>query len=234
MRASRETWVVAHSLLRVWRCLPPPHRRLSPILSAVVGRQFRKKSDVSARSVYLSAKPFTPVDEAASRGQGRGIFDLTRVNGPSLAIWCVVSGQYVGSLALSNDLGQTLVATWIFSGYGLGQFGRWNQTQLAVLVLAFWSGQLPLSGYWVRRWGAGSVERVWRFRSRPPRPCPLPRLSASCIPQEGSRDGSTKSVTWVYCLSPSPAARAGLGSISRRLRPSNTRAPGLSVRRDRR
>lgn len=35
----------------------------------------------SARVVYLSGRPFTPFDEAVSRVQNRGVFDLTRVNG---------------------------------------------------------------------------------------------------------------------------------------------------------
>jgi hypothetical protein len=36
---------------------------------------------VSTRMAYLGGRPYTPFDEALSSSVGRGIFDLTRVNG---------------------------------------------------------------------------------------------------------------------------------------------------------
>ena len=44
------------------------------------GRHFRNAWTVSGRFTYLSGRPYTPFDETLSREQGRGIFDLTRVD----------------------------------------------------------------------------------------------------------------------------------------------------------
>jgi hypothetical protein len=37
--------------------------------------------ELSARLSFLSGRPFTPYDQAASAEQRRGVYDLTRVNG---------------------------------------------------------------------------------------------------------------------------------------------------------
>ncbi|MBM3738753.1 MAG: TonB-dependent receptor [Acidobacteria bacterium] len=53
-----------------------------PVITNLLGGyQFRKKWDFSGRVTYLSGKPYTPFNEALSRAQRRGIFDLDRVNG---------------------------------------------------------------------------------------------------------------------------------------------------------
>lgn len=44
------------------------------------GWEISKRWDVSARVSYLSGRPYTPYNLAASRAQDRGIFDLTEVN----------------------------------------------------------------------------------------------------------------------------------------------------------
>ena len=50
------------------------------VFNVVGGYRLNPKWEFSSRFVYLSGRPFTPFDEAASRAQRRGIFDLTRVN----------------------------------------------------------------------------------------------------------------------------------------------------------
>lgn len=50
------------------------------IFNALGGYQLTKKWDISARFVYLSGKPYTPFNEALSRTQHRGIYDLAQVN----------------------------------------------------------------------------------------------------------------------------------------------------------
>ena len=50
------------------------------IFNALGGYQLTKKWDVSARFVYLAGKPYTPFNEALSRLQRRGIFDLANIN----------------------------------------------------------------------------------------------------------------------------------------------------------
>ncbi|MFN7921129.1 MAG: TonB-dependent receptor [Bryobacteraceae bacterium] len=51
------------------------------IANALGGYRFRQKWDFSARLTYLSGKPYTPFQEALSKSQNRGIYDLARVNG---------------------------------------------------------------------------------------------------------------------------------------------------------
>jgi hypothetical protein len=50
------------------------------IANAIGGYRISPKWELSARVSYLSGRPYTPFDEAASTEQSRGIFDLTRVN----------------------------------------------------------------------------------------------------------------------------------------------------------
>jgi len=53
----------------------------SPVIINVLGeRYFHKAWTISGRFTYLSGRPYTPFDETLSREQGRGIFDLTRVD----------------------------------------------------------------------------------------------------------------------------------------------------------
>ncbi|MBY0376064.1 MAG: TonB-dependent receptor, partial [Bryobacteraceae bacterium] len=62
------------------RILRPGTYDYPVIFNALGGYQLNKKTDFSARFVYLSGKPYTPFDETLSRAQKRGVFDLSRVN----------------------------------------------------------------------------------------------------------------------------------------------------------
>ena len=77
----------------------------------------------------------------------------------------------VGRTAFSNYLLQTVVATSIFYGYGLGLFGELNFVALLGVVVLIWAIQLPLSVWWLSRFRFGPVEWVWRtltYRTRQP------------------------------------------------------------------
>ena len=68
-----------------------------------------------------------------------------------------------GRMPLSNYLLQTLLASAIFYGWGLGWWGRAGaamETSLAVLL--FFLVQLPLSAWWLRRFRHGPAEYFWR------------------------------------------------------------------------
>ena len=47
--------------------------------------------------------------------------------------------QAAGQLALSNYLGQSLVCSLVFSGYGLGLYGRWGPARVVVFGVALWA-----------------------------------------------------------------------------------------------
>ena len=68
----------------------------------------------------------------------------------------------VGRTAFSNYLLQSLVATTIFYGHGLGLFGSVSRSVAFGLVVAFWIVEVALSVLWLRRFRFGPVEWVWR------------------------------------------------------------------------
>src|SRR5690606_22862860 len=64
----------------------------------------------------------------------------------------------VGRLALSNYLLQTLLATTLFYGHGLGLFARLQRAELAIVVATIWLIQIAWSLYWLRRHRYGPLE----------------------------------------------------------------------------
>lgn len=69
----------------------------------------------------------------------------------------------VGRLALSNYILQSLIATSIFYGYGLGLYGRVGSALLLALSVAIFALQVLLSGWWLRHLRFGPLE--WLLRS---------------------------------------------------------------------
>jgi uncharacterized protein len=69
----------------------------------------------------------------------------------------------VGRLALSNYLLQSLVGSLIFTGYGLGLFGRVGAAAGLALSVAICAAQIPLSSWWSRHFLFGPAE--WLLRS---------------------------------------------------------------------
>lgn len=67
-----------------------------------------------------------------------------------------------GRMAFTNYIGQSLMATWIFYGYGLGWFGSVSRVEQAWIVLAIWAIQLTISLIWLKYFKFGPLEWVWR------------------------------------------------------------------------
>lgn len=67
-----------------------------------------------------------------------------------------------GQLTLSNYLGTSLVMTFIFYGWGLGQFGHIRPAVLPVFVLGGGSLMLLWSKPWLNRFAVGPAEWIWR------------------------------------------------------------------------
>lgn len=77
----------------------------------------------------------------------------------------------VGRTAFTNYLFQTVIATTIFYGYGLGLFGQLSRIELLGVVVLIWAIQIPLSVWWLGRYQFGPVEWLWRtltYRQRQP------------------------------------------------------------------
>lgn len=67
-----------------------------------------------------------------------------------------------GRVALSNYLAQSLIMTAVFYPYAGAQFGQWGAAPAVGLALALALLQLPISAWWLRRFGTGPLE--WLVR----------------------------------------------------------------------
>ena len=71
----------------------------------------------------------------------------------------------VGRTALTNYLLQTILATAIFYGHGLGLFGSVERVGQIGIVVAIWVIQLVVSPLWLRYYRFGPFEWLWRSLS---------------------------------------------------------------------
>jgi len=69
----------------------------------------------------------------------------------------------VGKMALSNYIMQSVIATFIFYGFGLGYFGDLSRVSLIYIVLLVWAIQLVSSSLWLSRFQQGPLEQLWRY-----------------------------------------------------------------------
>lgn len=77
----------------------------------------------------------------------------------------------VGRTAFSNYILQTVLATLIFYGHGLGLFAEVNRVEALGIAVLIWAVQVPLSVVWLRYFRYGPLEWVWRvltYRSTQP------------------------------------------------------------------
>jgi len=85
-----------------------------------------------------------------------------------------------GRMPLTNYLAQTLLATTLFYGWGFGLWGKVGPALGLVLAFAiFFVIQVPLSGWWLRRYDYGPLEYVWRTLTYGRRPAMRPRPAAA-------------------------------------------------------
>ena len=82
-------------------------------------------------------------------------------------LWRVASGVLgvlaaPGRMALSNYLGQTLVALTVFYGIGFGQAGEWSIQALVGFACIVYALQVAVSHLWLRHFRYGPMEWVWR------------------------------------------------------------------------
>jgi uncharacterized protein len=76
-----------------------------------------------------------------------------------------------GKMALTSYLSQTVIATLIFSGFGLRLAGRVGPTYLWLLAIAIFALQIAFSKWWLARYRFGPMEWLWRsatYRTRQP------------------------------------------------------------------
>ncbi len=77
----------------------------------------------------------------------------------------------VGRTAFSNYILQTVLATLIFYGHGLGLFAEVSRVEAFGIMALIWAVQVPLSVLWLRYFRFGPLEWIWRvltYRSMQP------------------------------------------------------------------
>lgn len=85
------------------------------------------------------------------------LYARRRSNGPITRAFAAV-----GRTAFTNYLLQTVVATTVFYGHGLGLFGSVSRVEALGFVAAVWIVQILLSVVWLRAFRFGPVEWLWR------------------------------------------------------------------------
>jgi uncharacterized protein len=68
----------------------------------------------------------------------------------------------VGQTALSCYIGQSLVATFIFYGFGLGLYGSVDYLLQLVIVVGLWALQILVVCFWMKHFRQGPLEWLWR------------------------------------------------------------------------
>ena len=68
----------------------------------------------------------------------------------------------VGRMAFTNYIGQTLICTTLFYGFGFGLFGQLERYEWYLVVGAIWIFQLVFSTLWLRYFQYGPLEWIWR------------------------------------------------------------------------
>ena len=68
----------------------------------------------------------------------------------------------VGKMALTNYVMHSIFAMFLFTGVGLGLFGKLYRHELLYVVFSIWIIQLILSPIWLKYFQFGPLEWVWR------------------------------------------------------------------------
>lgn len=103
----------------------------------------------------------TPFHTMMAGGYAALIILLSRGLGP-LARRVAAAGR----CAFTNYLGTSLLATFIFYGWGLGYYGQLSRAEAWLLVPVFWTIMLLWSKPWLDHFNYGPFEWAWRSLAR--------------------------------------------------------------------
>ena len=78
------------------------------------------------------------------------------------ARWLTGRLAAIGQMALSNYILQSVVCSFVFTGYGFGLYGRLERYQLYYAVAGCWAMSLAASPIWLRHYRFGPLEWCWR------------------------------------------------------------------------
>ena len=103
----------------------------------------------------------TPFITLMALGYAALIVLMTRGGG-----WLSERIAAAGRCAFTNYLGTSLLATFVFYGWGLGNYGSVSRWQAWLLVPAVWTIMLGWSKPWLERFQYGPFEWAWRSLAR--------------------------------------------------------------------
>jgi uncharacterized protein len=94
---------------------------------------------------------------------------LVTVGHAGLFLWCwktfnlrLVPLQALGRMAFTGYLGQSILAAVIFSGFGLGLWGKLSLAELWLTAAIIWALEIAFATAWLSRFKMGPFEWVWR------------------------------------------------------------------------
>ncbi len=67
-----------------------------------------------------------------------------------------------GKMALTNYVMQSLIGTFIFFGWGLGQIGAWGASINFGLAILVYILQVQFCKWWLKKYQYGPLEWLWR------------------------------------------------------------------------
>ena len=96
--------------------------------------------------------------------------------------WLTSRLAAIGQTALSNYVLQSVVCTFVFTGYGFGLYGRLERYQLYYVVAGSWVLSLVASPIWLRYYWFGPLEWCWRsltYWKKQPMRIPRPSVTVA-------------------------------------------------------
>ena len=103
-------------------------------------------------------------------------------SGPLNGLWRGFA--YVGKMALTIYLMQSIICTLFFTGFGMGYYGRLSQYQLYIVAGEICLFQIAFSMFWLRRYHYGPAEWLLRclmYRTWLPNKKNLPAITESPV-----------------------------------------------------
>lgn len=90
---------------------------------------------------------------------------ITLISQSALGLKIVMPFKYVGRMALSNYILQSVFCFILFYGIGFGLYGSIKPSIAILIVIVFYSLQIIGSKWWLSRFRFGPLEWIWRTLS---------------------------------------------------------------------
>jgi uncharacterized protein len=144
-----------------------------PLTAGVYGWATGDPSDPTRAALWMAVHQLVGIPTALGYLSGIIYLEKRRLL-PSL----VHGLACVGRMALTNYLLQSVIAGFIFYGWGLGLYGTSRMGALIPILIGILGVNLLLSVLWMRRFYFGPMEWVWRWATYRDRPKMLRKSNA--------------------------------------------------------